>query len=202
MTPIDAALTGYEPKSCAEVYSIVNNRQITALMFHDDMADMFDFLGLKGFKRMHEYQYLIESAEHRALKRYYINHHGKLMPDSTLTPVKVIPEGWIQYSRMDVTPSIRKQAVQQGMEKYLEWETETKAIYSKMAAYLMDWQKVSDFNKINALIKDVDMELKYLERLCLELKSVDYDSAYVGMLQDKYHEKYRKKCEEIGVSIC
>lgn len=200
MNPIN--LSAYEPKDCTEVYKIVNARQITALMFHDDMADLFDFLGLRGFKRIHEYQYLVESAEHRALKRYYINHHGKLLPDSGLTPVSVIPADWIQYNRMDVTASVRKQYTQRAMEQYLEWETETKALYSKMAAYLMDWQKVADFDKINCLIQDVDTELKYLERLCLELKSVDYDPAYISMLQDKYHEKYKEKCKEIGVSIC
>lgn len=200
MTPMN--LDSYEPKDCTEVYKIIHARHVTALMLHDDMADLFDFLGLRGFKRMHEYQYLVESTEHRALKRYYINHHGKLLPESKLTPVSVIPEAWTQHTRMDVTPSVRKQAVHTAMEQYLDWEHETKAIYSKMAAYLMDWQKVADFNKVNDLIKDVDMELKYLERLCIELRSVDYDPAYVGMLQDKYHERYRKKCEEIGVSIC
>lgn len=200
MNPIN--LSAYEPKDCTEVYKIVNARQITALMFHDDMADLFDFLGLRGFKRIHEYQYLAESAEHRALKRYYINHHGKLLPESNLAPVSVIPSDWVQYNRMDVTPAVRKQYTQRAMEQYLEWEAETKALYCKMAAYLMDWQKVADFDKINCLIKDVDTELKYLERLCLELKSVDYDPAYISMLQDKYHEKYKEKCKEIGVSIC
>lgn len=200
MNPIN--LDSYEPKNCEEVYKIINARQITALMFHDEMADLFDFLGLRGFKRMHEYQYMVESAEHRALKRYYINHHGKLLPESTLTPVSVIPGDWVQYNRVDVTATVRKQYTQRAMDQYLDWEAETKTLYGKMAAYLMDWQKVADFDKVNCLIKDVDMELKYLERLYLELKSVDYDPAYTNMLQDKYHEKYKEKCKEIGVSIC
>lgn len=200
MTPIN--LTAYEPKDCSEAYKIISTRQVIALMFHDDMADLFDFLGLRGFKRMHEYQYLTESAEHRALKRYYINHHGKLLPEASLTPVSVIPSDWVQYNRMDVTPAVRKQYTQRAMEQYLEWEMETKALYSKMAVYLMDWQKMADFNKVNELVCDVDTELKYLERLCLELKSVDYDPAYVLMLQEKYHEMYEEKSKKIGVSIC
>ena len=36
----------YEPKNCKDVFSAINTRQITALMFHDEMADLFDFLGL------------------------------------------------------------------------------------------------------------------------------------------------------------
>lgn len=195
-------LSAYEPKSCAEAYAVVNSRQITALMLHDDMADLFDFLGLHGFKRMHEYQYLMESAEHRALKRYYINHHNMLLPENELTPVSVIPKDWVNHTRMEVTPSVRKQYTKMAMEEYHKWESETKDIYNKMAYYLMDWQKVADFNKINCLIADVDMELKYLQRLCIELKAVDYDPSYLLVIQDKYHEMYKEKCEKIGISIC
>lgn len=192
----------YEPKDCKDVFSVINTRQITALMFHDEMADLFDFLCLRGFKRMHEYQYLAESAEHRTLKRYYLNHHGILLPDEEIDPVDVIPDDWYQYNRMDVTPAVRKQAVQKALEQYKEWECGTKALYEKCAAYLMAWQKISDFNKVNELVKDVDMELKYLERLCIELKAVEYDCTYIEMLQDKYHEEYKEKYKNIRVDIC
>lgn len=192
----------YEPKDCKDIYSMVNARQITALMFHDEMADMFDFLGLRGFKRMHEYQYFVESAEHRALKRYYLNHHGKLLPQNELEPLEVIPDDWVHYARGDVTPAVRKQAVQRAFDLYHKWERETKELYSECASHLLAWKKVADFNKINSLIKDVDMELKYLERLVLELSSVDYDAAYIAMLQDRCHEKYKKKCEDIGIKMC
>lgn len=46
------------------------------------------------------------------------------------------------------------------------------------------------------------MELKYLERLCIELKSVEYSADYIIVLQDSYHEKYKEKLKDIGVSIC
>lgn len=191
-----------EPKSCKEIFAAVNRRQITALMFHDDMADLFDFLGLRGFKRMHEYQFFEESAEHRALKRYYLNHHGELIPEEELDRFEVIPSDWYKYTRMDVSAPVRKQAVQRAMEQYHDWESETKELYEACAKYLLDWGAIADFNKICDLVKDVDMELKYLERLCIELKSVDYSAEYIGVMQDKYHEAYKEKCKDIGVDIC
>lgn len=193
--------TEFEPKSCKDVYSAINVRQITALMFHDEMADFFDFLGLRGFKRMHEYQYFVESAEHRALRRYYLNHHEKILPDEEVDPISVIPDDWCKYSRMDVTPAVRKQAVQRALEQYRAWECETKEMYERCAYYLFSWQKIADFNKVNDLIRDVDCELKYLTRLCLELKAVDYDPMYIASIQDHYHDKYKKKTESIGVDI-
>lgn len=190
------------PKNCKEVYSIINARQVTALMFHDQMADYFDFLGLRGFKRLHEYQYLAESMEHRAIKRYYLNHHNALLPEDEIESIDIIPDDWYQYTRMDVTPAVRKQSIQSAMTDYRQWETETKALYERLAGYLISWNMIADFNKVNDLIKDVDTELKYLERLCIDLKAVDYDPSFVEILQDKYHEKYKEKCKELGVDIC
>lgn len=192
----------YAPKNCKEVFAAINSRQITALMFHDEMADLFDFLGLRGFKRMHEYQYFSESAEHRAIKRYFLNHHGELIPPDEIDGIEVIPSDWYKYTRMDVTPAVRKQAVQKAMEQYHDWECETKELYEKCASYLSMWGNFADLQKVCDLINDVDMELKYLERLCIELKSVDYSAEYIGVMQDKYHEKYKEKCKDIGVSIC
>lgn len=187
-----------EPTDLSEVYSAINARQITALMFHDEMADLFDFLGLKGFKRMHEYQFLSESIEHRKLKRYYLNHHNKLLEDTELVPVAVLPDDWVKYTRMDVTASIRKQAVQKAMEDYHTWESGTKALYEKCATMLMNWGHIADFSQICCLIEDVDHELKCLERLHIELKSVDYSMEYIMDMQDCYHKKYKKLTSEIG----
>ena len=196
------SLADYSPKDVKEVFTDINSRQITALMFHDEMADLFDFLGLRGFKRMHEYQYLSESGEHRALKRYYINHHGSLIPTEDIDPIEIIPYDWYQYTRTDVPVGLRKQTVQKAMEQYKSWETGTKALYESCASHLLKWGCIADFNKVSNLICDVDTELKYLERLCLELRSVDYSPDYIQMLQDKYHEKYKEKCKEIHIDIC
>lgn len=202
MPKYGTGLAGNEPTTCEEVYKLISSRQSTALMFHDNMADLFDFLGLNGFKRMHEYQYLVESAEHRALKRYYLNHHGKLLPEEEPHPVSVIPSDWYKYTRMDVTSSVRRQAVKTAFEQYYEWEAETKELYSTAAVHLMNWHKVADFNKVNGLLMDVDKELKYLERLIIRMSSVDYDPVYVDTLQDEYHEKYKGTMDKVGVSIC
>ncbi len=184
------SVSEFEPASCKELYSAINTRQITALMFHDEMADMFDFLGLQGFKQMHEYQYRVESEEHRALKRYYISHHNCILPQEEVYPEEVIPDEWLKYTRMDVTPPVCKQAVQKAFDQYLEWETDTKALYERCACYLLSWNKVADFNTVNDLVKDVDIELKCLTGIYLRLKSANYDSAYIESIQDHYREKY------------
>ena len=49
------------------------------------------------------------------------------------------------------------------------------------------------------IIKDVDCELKYVERYCLNLKAIDYDMSIIIPEQDCTHEKYRKMMENFNV---
>lgn len=189
-------VTDFEPRSAKEVYSAICSRQVVALMFHDEMADFFNFLGLHGFKKMHECQYCKESDERRHLKNYYMKHHNGILMQEDVEPLEVIPSDWVKYTRMDVTAPVRKQAVQRAMEQYRAWESETKAMYERCAYYLFSWHMISDFNMMNELIEGVSCELTCLEKLCIQLKSMDYDAGYVLSIQDHYHDKYSKHKSE------
>lgn len=190
-------------RTCYQIFQEISKRQITALMFHEEMADYFDFLGLHGFKRLHEYQHLTETVEHRAIKRYYINHHNMLLAEKDGDyKVAVIPADWYKYQRTEVTPQIRRQAVEKAFTMYADWETETKECYEDYAKSFIQMGAIADFDKINELVKDVDMELKYLHRMMLELKAIAFDEIYIASMQHELHEKYDKKTQEIGVHIC
>lgn len=70
------------------IFSEINSRFVAAIMMHGQMADYFDFLGLKGYKRIHEYQHIAESLERRKVCRYYIERHGKLFQMRFLARLK------------------------------------------------------------------------------------------------------------------
>lgn len=188
--------------SCHDIFREINDRMIVALMFHDQMADMYDFLGLNGFKRMHEYQHLSESAERRGLKRYYINHHNKLLIGGHVSDPDVIPDEWVKYKRHEVSPQVRKQSVEKSFDMYRHWEHETKECYEKYAKALFDMGHVADAHKVECLVCDVDMELKCIDRMILSLRAVAYNEVYIVTIQDVIHEKYDKKTQEIGIHIC
>lgn len=188
--------------SCEDIYKALRDRQISALMFHSQMADLFDFLGLMGFKRMHEYQYFSESAEGRGISRYYLNHHNKLLVGGHPQGPKVIPQEWGQYTRFDVTPQVRKQAVEKAFKEYQEWETETKELYSCYSKALMEKGLVADSNKICELVLDVDKELKCLNRLLIKLKAMSFDAIGIMDMQEELHEHYKEKTKSIGIDIC
>ena len=184
-----------------EIFAKISDRQVKALMFHTQMADYFDFLGLNGLKRVHEYQYLEESTEMRGVHRYVLNHLNKLVPESKIESFSVIPSGWYAYKRNEVDTNTRKQAVKEAMQKYYEWEEETLYIYEQAFKEMADLGKIAYTNKIMDLITKVDCELKKVCRCLLKYKAVDYDMTFIMQEQPELHEKYKEKTKELGVNI-
>ena len=51
--------------NCAEVFSKIDAHMKTGMILHDQLANYYDFLGLMGFKRLHEYHFLREAVSMR-----------------------------------------------------------------------------------------------------------------------------------------
>lgn len=185
-----------------EVFNRINQRMIKAIMFHEQMADYFDFLDMCGLKRWHEYQYLKENAELRGLHRYSINHLARIISNDDVGATNYIPASWYNATRMQVDNSTRRQAVKDAFEKWYDWEKETKEFLETQFKMLTDNSKIAEANKINSLIKEVDKELKKVMRKMLEYKAVDYDLSYIMFQQEDMHDHFKEKEKEIGIDIC
>ena len=183
--------------SVESTFSEINARMITALMFHDQMADYFDFLGMKGYKRLHEYQYFTESLERKKLNQYYINHHNKLIPDIYSGQVTMIPENWKTANRISVGKSTKQKGIEDGFSQYHEWESETKNLYEHYSSRLREMGAVADAIIVEKLVEDVNSELKKLERIIVDLISSGYDMVYITESQQRIHDKYKAKLHEI-----
>lgn len=181
-----------------EIFAQIKSRQIAALMFHGQMAEYFDFLSLHGYKRLHEYRYFDESVEFRKTCRYYINHHGRLIPGDFSGQIKSIPDAWLTANRMSVGKSTKQKAVEDGFNQYREWESDTKAVYERYASRLREMGNEADAIFVDRLVKGVDHELKCLDRIILDLISAGYDMVYIVESQGELHDKYKNMIKEIG----
>lgn len=182
-----------------EIFSEINNRFIGAIMMHGQFADYFDFLGLRGYKRLHECQYLAESMERRKVCRYFINHHNALLKEDFSGEVKIIPDAWYTAKRLSVGKSTKQKAVEDGFIEYHNWESETKSIYEKYSQKLREAGAVADAIFVEELVEDVSAELQTVERMISDLISTGYDMVYITELQSEIHEKYKKKLKGIEV---
>ena len=182
-----------------EIFPEINNRFIGAIMMHGQFADYFDFLGLRGYKRLHEYQHLAESMERRKVCRYYINHHNALIKEDFSGEVNIIPDAWYTAKRLSVGKSTKQKAVEDGFIEYHNWESETKSIYEKYSQKLREAGAVADAIFVEELVEDVSAELQTVERMISNLISTGYDMVYITEIQSEIHEKYKKKLKGIEV---
>ena len=184
--------------SVEEIYAELSAHMIKGIMFHEQMSNYYDFLNLHGYKRCHEYHCMAEMQGLRKLHRYYINHYNRLIPEKRVEDPEAIPANWLKYSRQDVDITTRRNAVKAGVEKWVEWETETKRLYQDMYKELMSLGEVASANTLAECVVDVDRELKYAQRKHITLMSVDYDADYIVMVQDDLHKEYKAKTEKVG----
>lgn len=180
-----------------EIFSQLAAHMVEGLMIHSQMADYFGFLGLKGYQECHKYHYFEENANYRAINKYYINHYNKIIPETRIENPSIIPESWYKYTRQDVNSTTRKNAIQNGFDKWVSWEHETKTFYEHMYQELLSIGEVCAAHQIGKCIDDVDNELAYAKQKSLELESIDYDINVIMEEQKSVKRECKKKLKEI-----
>lgn len=181
-----------------EVFGQVSKHMIDGIMIHSQLADYYNFIGLKGYSKCHEYHFLTENNNFRKLCCYYIKHFNKLIPELPNDNPRVIPANWYNYSRVEVDGNTRKNAIQGGIEKWVNWEYKTKVFYQSMHSELMKLHEVAAAAELKKYISDVDYELAYAQQRHLEDKAIDYDIFDILAKQERIYEKYKKKIEKMN----
>lgn len=180
-----------------EIFSKLSAHSIRGMMVHDQLSNYYDFLGLSGFKRCHEYHYLHETHGHSELNHFYISRYNKLVEDAQVDSSSVIPANWYKYMRQDVDASTKREAVEVGLRAWVDWEHETKAALREAYKALSDLGKVSAAEYVCDMIRDNDEEIKAAEKMLLDLEAVNYDMTYIVEMQDRLHKKYKKKLKTV-----
>lgn len=180
-----------------EIFSLVAEHMVEGLMTHAQLADMYNFLGLKGYQKCHEYHYYCENIGFRDITDYYLTHYNKLVKERPFKNPDIIPEEWGQFNRFQVDEVTRKAYMQYGIEKWVEWERVTKGLYQDYYQELMKNGSIAAALKLEEYIKDVDEELSSAEQELLFCSSIDYDIHDLALEQDELYHKYKKKIKEL-----
>lgn len=184
-----------------EVFSNISAHMVKGIMLHAQMSDYFDFLGLKGYKRLHEYHYLEETISFRKLNRYYINNHSKLIEEKSVENPHIIPESWHRYSREDIDTSTKRGAIKTAFNSWVEWESETLKLYENSYSQLCEMGAYASAMFVKSLMCDVECELKSARRMVLDLKSMDYDMSVIIPEQPIIHDDYKSKTAELNLTM-
>lgn len=183
-----------------ELYGELEAHMVDGLMFHGEMSDYFNFIGLHGFKRIHEYQFYEENRNRRLLCRKVLDIYNKLIPHVHVTYMKYMPDEWQNYTRLDVDDSVLPKYTKHGWDMYREWEEKTKVLYENIATVFFEKHMIIDYNIVSNMLEDVQKELKKIYRTCEELNIVGYDPIHVTEMQSKIHEEYKTKLKELKLN--
>ena len=179
-----------------EIFSEISKHMIEGIMIHAQMADYYNFLGLKGYSKCHEYHFIDENSNFRKLSWYYLKHYNKLIPERSNENPNVIPSTWYKYLRHEVDANTRKASIQAGIERWVNWEANTKAFYQTMCKELMNINEVAAAQEIKKYVEDVDRELVTAQQRYLEDKAIDFDIYNIMCNQEHIYKKYTKKIKE------
>ena len=179
-----------------EIFRELSSHMIKGVMIHDQLADYYDFLNLHGYKRCHEYHAKCEMCGYRHLHRYYINHYNRLVEEENIPNPDTIPASWYRYTRQEVDANTKRNAVKNGIEKWVAWEKETKELYQRMYHELEELGEIAAAKMLCCYIKSVDKELKWAERKHINLETADYSIGYILGEQDHLHDWYKEKMRD------
>lgn len=170
--------------SIEQIFKELSAHMLEGIMFHLEMTDYYSFLALRRYSQDHENHAKSEMTAYREICDYYMNHCNQFIEEPQLTRPEVVPQLWRTYKRQDVDVSARKQAVKNGVEKWISWETETKELYQRLYEELENIGELAAACRVLILVQDVDYELAAAQQKKLELDAVDYDMTYILERQD------------------
>ena len=183
-----------------EICKLVAQRLLQGCMNHQQFANYYSFLGLKGYKSFHEYHFFEEMHGYREFMSYYIEHYDKLITDyvsQSLTAFSIIPNNWYDYSREDMDLNTRRNAVKNGIEKYLHWQKETKKFLEEICSQTIQQGYIGISIQIKKYICSVEEQIQKANKTYLELKATDYDLPTIVSKQQHLIKKYKKKLCQI-----
>ena len=168
-------------------------------MTHSQLADYFGFIGLEGFQHCHLYHFFEENCNYKKIAQYYLKHYSKILIEKPFKNPNIIPQDWWQYTREQVNNEVRKNAIQIGFEKWVDWEKETKKFYENHYQNLVRENEIASAEELSKYIIDVDYELAEAEQIQIKLKGMDYSVLDIMLEQEDIKKRYEKKMKEIKI---
>lgn len=174
----------------SDVFSELSAHFVKGMMFHDQMANYYQFLALKGYAQYHNFQFHCDSDNYRKLNEFYISHYNRLIMNKSVSDPKAIPETWYRYTRDDVDSDTKRTAIKNGIAEWINWETATLSKLQQSQLELYDDSEVASAMLIYEFIQDVEKELRCAKQMYLDLNAVDFDMEYILDKQTPLYEKY------------
>ena len=175
-----------------EIFATLLTHAAKGLNIHNQLANAFGFLNLKGYQKCHEYHFLEESHDYRELQDFILTVYNKLIPETQPESLTIIPPNWYKYVKADVDVGTKRAAIRDLTLKWVEWEEETNKLLEKSYKDLMDVGAVSGALKISDMLRENCKELDYAREMFLNLEAIGYDMSLIIDEQQLLYNNFLK----------
>lgn len=176
-----------------EIFNKLISHMKEGVQFHEEQAKTFDFLGLWGFSKCHISHCFEEKENMMQLQHYYACHYFKLIQLEVSSQPQLFPDTWYKYTTFAVDNATKKSAIKELMEKWIEWEKETKKLYQEMRQEFTNLGELDAAIQLDYYIQDVSKELSHAQKKLISLETQNYDLQIVIEMSEKMDKKYKKK---------
>lgn len=180
-----------------ETFSTILAQKAKGVMIHDQLASIFNFLNLHGYKKCHEYHYLSESYDYRSLYDFYLDNYHCLIPNQVINSPQIIPSNWFKHKKEEVDVNTKRAGIKDAVKKWVDWEQETKELLESSYKNLYEENEIFASLKIAKCIEEVGEELLEAQKLLINLDTIGYDISLIVDNQDAIYNKYHKKIKKL-----
>lgn len=174
-----------------QVYTLLLERHVQGMMAHSQLADYYSFLGLQGFKRMHERLFKCNAKVYRKMSRFYVAEFYTLPEAGAVESINVVPGVWQGVKRTSVTSDAKRKAVRDCIGIWSDWEAGTHTLLSQAYRELLEDGDVAAAMELGREIDRQDKETRRAYSLRCKLESTDYDMGHVMEVDRMLHCKWK-----------
>lgn len=172
-----------------DIFSTIVAHMKTGIQMHEDMANVYEFLGLQGYAELQRERCEEEHKELQAYYKYYLSNYYKLIPTKQSELLNIIPQNWLKYTQTEVDTATRINGIKTMMKKWIQWEQTTKQLLQNSCHELQGLQEIAAEVYLQSKVQEVTKELKKAYKEFLTLELVNYDLSVVFERQQYYLKK-------------
>ena len=179
----------------------VNDKLITACIFHSESHQLMDFLSLNGFSALHLYQHYSESLFKTKLKTFLIRTYECCPDDTIVEDFGLIRELLKNRSRADIPVKEKCEIIKRAFAEYIKWEQEALSLYEQISRELSSAGDIKSYSLIKELVDDVAQELSELKNMIQTYDLMNWSMEQIIAEQDTLAEKFLFKLKNIFSDI-
>lgn len=175
-----------------DVFKDVIRNMVEGTMFHNQMIQYFEYLGLSGFAELQKIRFEDENNEMVKLQRYIVEVYGVVVGDINPDSRNYIPQEWSENLRESLENGQVWEYVKFGVETWKDWESKSRDLYGKRYFELSDLRDAGGSEQIMEVVKETEREMRFAYELMCLLRGAYYNSGCVSLLDGKIVKMYKR----------